>query len=78
MASLNVRKLDDEIYEQLRMRATRHGVSMEEETRQIITQAMTTSEKISDVFIRHFGKKNGVNLDAIVKRQPHNPMDFSE
>ena len=36
MASLSVRKLDVNVYEQLRVRAAKHGVSMEEEARQII------------------------------------------
>jgi len=35
MASLSIRKLDDETCEQLRALAARHGVSMEEEVRQI-------------------------------------------
>lgn len=34
MASLSIRKLDDETYDRLRDRAVRHGVSMEEEARQ--------------------------------------------
>jgi plasmid stability protein len=33
MATLNVRKLDESAYEQLRIRAANHGVSMEEEAR---------------------------------------------
>ena len=33
MASLSIRKLDDETYGRLRDRATRKGVSMEEEVR---------------------------------------------
>jgi len=30
MANLSVRKLDDQIYDRLRIRAAEHGVSMEE------------------------------------------------
>lgn len=78
MASLSVRKLDDKIYEQLRIRAAKHGVSMEEEVRQILSQALRTPERISEVFRKHFGKENGIDLEALNPRKPHEPMDFSE
>ena len=44
MANISVRKLDKIAYEQLRMRAAKHGVSMEEEVRQIIYQAVAAHE----------------------------------
>lgn len=78
MANLSVRKLDDNVYEQLRIRASRHGVSMEEEARQIISQVVTAPERISDVFRKYFGYENGVNLDIPDQRKPHNPMDLNE
>lgn len=40
LASLSIRKLDDETYDRLRGRAARHGVSMEEEIRQILKRAV--------------------------------------
>ena len=78
MASLSVRKLDDIVYEQLRIRAARHGVAMEEEVRQILIQAVKTPERMSEVFRKHFGAENGVDLELINPRKPHEPMDFSE
>lgn len=78
MANLSVRKLDDKVYEQLRIRAAKHGVSMEEEARQIICQTVTAPERISDIFRKHFGKENGVNLEIPNNRKPHQPMDFNE
>ena len=39
MASLSIRKLDEKTYLRLRERAARHGVSMEEEARQILIRA---------------------------------------
>lgn len=62
-------------YKQLQIRAARHGVSMEEEVRQIIYHAMALPEQMSAVFKKNFGTKNGVNLD-IKKQKPHEPMDF--
>ncbi len=78
MASISVRNLDDKLYEQLQLRASKHGVSMEEEVRQIISQAVTAPERISNVFQKYFGEKNGINLDVSEDRKPHNPMDFDE
>lgn len=77
MANLSVRKLDDHIYEKLRRRAASHGISMEEEARQIISLVVDTPEKMSEVFQKHFGKKNGIDL-KLSKRSPHQPMDFEE
>lgn len=78
MASLSVRKLDRNVYERLRMRAAKHGISMEEEARRILCQAVGVPEKLTDVFKKHFGVENGIDLDLLNQRQPHNPMDFNE
>lgn len=78
MASLSVRKLDDKVYEQLRVRAAEHGVSMEEEARQIICQVVTTPTKISSVFQKYFGQAHGIDLELPEPRKPHQPMDFNE
>jgi plasmid stability protein len=76
MASLSVRKLDNSVYDKLRLRAAKHGVSMEEEARRILSQAVSAPEKISAVFLKYFGDKNGVNLDIPDQRTPHEAMDF--
>jgi antitoxin FitA len=78
MANLSVRKLDQEVYERLRVRAAHHGLSMEEEARQIISQAVSAPEKISDVFQKYFGRRNGIELRITNKHKPHEPMDFDE
>ena len=54
MASLSIRKLDDEVHARLRDRAARHGVSMEEEARQILTRAVTPPERLGDLFLKIF------------------------
>lgn len=33
-------------------------------------------ENMSDVFLKHFGLENGVDLDILDQRSPHNPMNF--
>lgn len=77
MASISIRKLDDKVYERLRLRAAKHGVSMEEEVRQIISLAVLVPERITDVFRQHFGQSMGVDLELFFQnKKPHDPMDF--
>lgn len=77
MPSLSVRNLDESIYHRLRVRAANHGISMEEEVRRIILQAVTAPEKMSAVFEKNFGAKNGVEL-KIARRKRHSPLVFDE
>lgn len=78
MANISVRKLDKTAYEQLRIRAANHGVSMEEEARQIIYLAVSTPNQISAIFKKYFGTKNGVDLKVVNQRKPHEPLDLDE
>ena len=75
MASLSIRKLDDETYNRLRDRAARHGVSMEEEVRQVLKRAVSPPERLGDLFLKVFGPLGGADLE-IPPREPHEPMDF--
>jgi plasmid stability protein len=75
MASLSIRKLDEKTYERLRERAARHGVSMEEEARQILARATSAPERIGDLFLKIFGPTRGVDLD-LPPREPHEPLDL--
>lgn len=75
MASLSIRRLDDETYDRLRDRATRKGVSMEEEARQILKRAVSPPERLGDLFLKVFGPLGGADLE-IPPREPHEPMDF--
>lgn len=77
MANLSVRKLDDNTYERLRVRAAQHGVSMEEEARRILKQATSAPERIGDLFLKYFGPANGVVLE-VPPRKPHEPVDLSQ
>ena len=76
MASLSVRKLDDDTYERLRIRAAKHGVSMEEEARRILKRAISAPERIGDLFLKYFGPANDVALE-LPPREPHEPLDLS-
>ena len=75
MASITIRNLEDDIKQRLRVRAAEHGRSMEEEARQIISQAVAAPQSISAVFRAHFGELQGVEL-TLQQQPPHEPMDF--
>jgi plasmid stability protein len=75
MASLSVRKLDDETLERLRIRAAEHGVSMEEEARRIIKEAVSAPKRLGDLALQLFGPASGVELQPS-DRQSHQPIDF--
>jgi antitoxin FitA len=75
LASLSIRRLDDETYDRLRDRATRKGVSMEEEARQILKRAVSPPERLGDLFLKVFGPLGGADLE-IPPREPHEPMDL--
>jgi hypothetical protein len=52
---------------------------MEEEARQIITKGVVeTPHRISDVFQKYFGSKNGVDLDLSDHQKSHKPIDFKK
>ena len=78
MPNLSIRKLDQNVYRKLRARATKHRVSMEEEVRQIISQAVSSPDKMSQIFQSYFGSDNGIDLDFLEQRKPHKPMDFDK
>jgi len=75
LANLSIRRLDDETYDRLRDRATRKGVSMEEEARQILKRAVSPPERLGDLFLKVFGPLGGADLE-IPPREPHEPLDL--
>ena len=77
MASLSIRKLDDETVARLRVRAASHGVSMEEEARRILREAVAAPERLGDLALRMFGPRHGVDLEP-PERPPHLPPELSE
>ena len=78
MASLSVRKLDDDTLKQLRIRAAQHGVSMEEEVRQIIKLAVSTPERLGDLAVRLFAPAYGGTELDLPERKITEPMEFPE
>ncbi len=77
MASLSVRKIEDDVYKRLRARAKGHGVSMEEEARRIIHRAVAAPERLGELARQCFGPAHGVELE-LSRRQPHEPLDLAD
>ncbi len=75
MANLSIRKLDDEVFSKLRMIASQHGVSMEEEVRQILTKTVLQHVKLGDLALQLFGNEQGIELE-LPKHFAHKPVDL--
>jgi len=74
MAGLSVRRIDEEVYEQLRRRAEQHGISMEEEVRRILRAAVSAPDRLGDFALSTFGR-HGVELE-IPPREVSEPTRF--
>lgn len=75
MASLSVRKIDDEVYQRLKAQAAEHGVSTEEEVRRILRRAMAAPERLGELAVRLFGPEHGTDVES-QSRSPHEPVDL--
>lgn len=53
------------MYKRLKVRAAEHGLSMEEEVRQLIERAVAAPESLSSLALRYFGPEHGVELARI-------------
>jgi antitoxin FitA len=65
-SAVSIRNLDDGVKERLRVRAARHGRSMEAEIRAILTDAVSEPGEDAGLFqalIERFGQLGGVELD---------------
>lgn len=83
MATLTIRRVDEVVREKLRLRAARHGRSMEEEVRRILDEACAAEVQADlpdDAFSRlrrHFEDLDGVELDLPPRTPGREPPDFS-
>jgi len=66
MSAVSIRNLDDRVKERLRVRAARHGRSMEAEMRAILTDAVSEPEDEGGLLIElaaRFEQLGGVDLE---------------
>src|SRR5690349_16374424 len=69
----SIRNLDDEVKERLRVRAARHGRSMEAEVRTILTDAVAEPREAPSMFqalMDRFGELGGIELELSAVRHP--------
>jgi antitoxin FitA len=81
MATLTIRNLDATLKERLRVRAARHGHSMEAEVRQILRDILTDAERplATNLYERiraRFAPLGGVDLDLPPREQAPDPPRF--
>ena len=76
MDNLSIKKLDDDTMARLRRRAAHHNISMEEEARRILRQAVTPPQRLGDLSVQFFGARHGVELE-LPRHTPHEPPDFA-
>ncbi|WP_425425138.1 FitA-like ribbon-helix-helix domain-containing protein [Thiolinea disciformis] len=59
----------------MRVHAARHNVSMEEEARRILRQAVSSSVRLGDLACQLFGKESGIELE-LPQHSAHVPLSF--
>lgn len=80
LAAISVRNLDAEVKERLRVRAARHGRSMESEIRAILSDAVRQSDEADGLFptlLDRFGEIGGVDLELPRRTTSARAADFS-
>ena len=82
MASLTIRKLDEETKRRLRVRAAEHGRSMEEEVRDILKHAAGTAgaqdRGLGTRISNRFARLGGIDLDLPPREPVREPPDLSD
>ncbi len=82
MGSLTIRNLDDALKASLRLRAARHGRSMEEEARVILRGALGAEppkpgESLGEMMRAVVEEFGGVDIDLPPREPARDPPDFS-
>ena len=80
MASMTIRNLDDDLKTLLRLRAARHGKSMEEEARSILRSALQaeplSGKSLVDSIREMVEPYGGIELELPVRGPMREPPDF--
>ena len=73
MTSLTIRNLDDATKQRLRIRAARHGVSMEEEVRRILKATLHPTEAPSELGKHLRDRFAGIATESFAVPERHAP-----
>lgn len=82
MAAISVRDLDEDVAARLKVRAARHGRSMEAEVRTILTDALVTGEddrpNLAQAIRASFADIGGAELEVPPRRDMPRAADLPE
>jgi plasmid stability protein len=80
--TLTIRNVDVRLKEKLRLRAARHGHSMEAELRDILRQALATGEtretNLAEAIRKRMAPLGGVELEPLPPEPVREPPDFGQ
>ena len=80
MGNLLIRNLDDRVKSKIRVRAARHGRSMEEEARRLLTSAVQRSSTdragLGTAVRRRFASLGDVKLERLPRETMREPPKF--
>jgi antitoxin FitA len=74
MATLTIRNVDPELREKLRVRAARHGQSMEAELRQILRETLTPEKQRPEPNLAEAIRRRFLPLGGADEIEPHPPV----
>jgi plasmid stability protein len=78
MATLTIRNVDPELREQLRVRAARHGRSMEAELRHIVKEALGAEQRRPEPNLAEAIRRRFLPLGGADEIEPHPPVPVGE
>jgi antitoxin FitA len=81
VAAMSIRNLDDRVMELIRIRAARHGRSMEAEVRAILVDAVKEPDEglnLAQAIMARFGELGGVELDLPPRDAAPRTVEFAD
>jgi plasmid stability protein len=81
VAAMSIRHLDERVVELLRIRAARHGRSMEAEVRAILVDAVREPDdgpNLAQAIMARFGELGGVELDLPPRNAAPRAVEFAD
>lgn len=81
VAAMSIRNLDDRVLELLRIRAARHGRSMEAEVRAILVDSVREPDEgpnLAEAIMARFGELGGVELDLPPRSAAPRAAEFAD
>jgi plasmid stability protein len=78
MTTLTIRNVDPELREQLRVRAARHGRSMEAELRHILKEALAAEKRRPEANLAEAIRRRFLPLGGADEIEPHPPVPLGE